>query len=730
VGPAKDSPGEAEICLWVDGKLEIVQYEAWHTAFNRTSYLARAWDRSSGDCGTPTKANYHTCWTTKLGRNWNKGWAGAPMLDNWVGDYYMAATYDYALTQGEVQTKFAAGHTMSVDCIGDLALAPSSTMALPASSTLENCSNCNPNQYPPTTTFQTSITGIRNSAATLNYSLSSPDGLVEGTDYKDITPHGYTTIPATKWGSDITLSANPTSTGRGEIHITLSSTSLGILGSPLSSIQHKMTMKSYDASCEVSGIGDRTLLSDYVSGLPIPFTLVTSGVQTPHAHDVSAAINVSAHPSNVLSYSVTPSTIVFEPGKRNVSNNMLAPSLPDNQWNDGDSVRLIVSSAESDSSHALSANIDEVITISNDQDATKPGPGNTGCRIPDYQLKDPNDAWWYDSANNFVSANPGIIIGYKFNQAVLSTATSATHGLFFVDCVFDGRDANGVDRIDQVIVGDDTNMARDLDLLCCTVRNSITTLISGCTLRSVRYCDFFESGYGGIHGLGASAGCTISNNWIHQIGRKKDFGGLYIAGISLWGATSGATITGNYVDTRSTQLYDCDTDTGVIGPGTSINCHAPHVSAGCNVDYDDYTPNGGIEVRSVKDGVSGTVDVSGNWFGGWNTWCHWYEEPDTAGSAFVALVTVQKNRYERDFVSTNSPGQYGGGFMNRYGTDPGQVNWHTLGSFADTWEDTGERIHEAAYISPILEWSLFACEFYGTCAPGSNDPDLDCSYYC
>ena len=714
---------QAEIRLWVNGKLEIDVLQSWQSFLMETEYLGRTW-KESNPKGPCTGVDYHySCWTTKLGRGIPN--PSNPSIDpeEWIGHYYQAATYDKALSQGEVQTKFDAGYTMGADCLGDLAPIPSSTMALPASSTLENCVNCNQTQYPPTTTFQTSITGIRKQTTTLNYSLSSPDGLVEGTDYADVTPHGYTTIPATKWASDITLSANPTSVSSGEIHITLSSTSLGILGSPLSAIQHKMTMKTYDTSCEVSGYGDRTLLSDYVSSLPIPFALVTSGVQAPHAHDVSAAIHLSAHPSNVLSYSITPSTIVFEPGKVNVSNNILAPATI-NPWVDGDSVRLIVSSAESDSGHPLSANVDEVITISNDISWNKPGPGSTGCRIPDYQLKDPNDAWWYDSANNFVSSNPGTIIGYKFNQAVLSKPTTATHGLSFRDCVFDGRDANGVDSIDQVIVGDDTHMARDLSLRYCTVRNSITTLISGCTLRFVQNCDFFESGYGGIHGLGASAGCIIKDNWIHQIGRKKDFGDIPMYGISLWGATSGATITGNYVDTRNPKLYDCDPITGVIGPGGSINCHAPHVSAGCSVDYDDYTPDGCIEVISQKAGVSGTVDVSGNWFGGWKTWCQRYV---SGLSSFDASVTIQYNRYERDFVGPQVTHNFAGFWIPNK-----QWTWDNgKGTLADTWEDTGVPISYATMTwTNSNEWSLFACEFYNNCAPGTYDPDLDCSYYC
>ena len=617
-------------------------------------------------------------------------------------------------------------------------------MGLPPSSILHNCVNCNPTQYPPTTVCEVWAIGKswERPSINVNYSLSSPDGLVEGIDYADKTPHGYATL--LNWydaggkgtQGEITLSAIPTSTSSGEIHITVSAVSDGIFGCPslwagnwtpptydLSCIQHVMTLSAYDASCSVVGYGDRTLLSDYVSGLPIPFRLKTKGDQTAHSYDVSAPITVSAHPSNIGSYAITPSTIVFEAGKTQVSNNILAPAFP-YEWADEDSVRLVVSSADSDSGHTLSANVDEVITISNDQNLNKPGPGNTGCRIPDYQLKDPTNEWWYDSTTNFVSANPGMITGYKFNQAVLSTDTERTDGLFFADCVFDGRDANGVDSISNVIYGNDTNRARDLMLLRCTVRNSKVTLISGCLLKSVIACDFFESGTDGIHGLGASGGCTIRDNWIHQIGRKKNFGGVSMYGISLWGATSGATITGNYVDTRSTELPDCDPITGVIGPGTSINCHAPHVrqKPKCNASFDDYTPNGCIEVISLKDTVSGTVDVSGNWFGGWNTYCHTYGElGGLEPSAFGATVTIQKNRYERDFV---------GDFIVSGDMTGGTIAWDTSGPLPDTWEDTGEYIHQAVYQSPRLEWSLFACEFYGNCPPGSNDPDLDCSYYC
>jgi len=693
--------------LWVDGKLEINYLDKYHWTDDKYDYTAY-WVAPS-----PTTTITHEAWCTKVGRSYDFSSVGLPEgWNDWEGDIYLIATYDHALNKGEVLTNYNAGIVNNPP-----PALPTINMVEPLTSILHNCSACNQTQYPPTTTLKVDADTFRVVPINVNYSLSSPDGLVEGTDYADVTPHGYATIAGKDWEADITLSANPSSLSSGDIHITLSSVSIGSLGS---TVQHIMSMAPYDGEgYQVSGYGDRTLLADYVSSLPIPFTLVsgTDTIITPNSYEISASIHVSGHPSNILSYSVTPSTIVFEPGKVHVSNNMLAPTTI-NPWQDADSIRLIVSSAESDSSFTVSANVDEVITISNDISFNKPGPGNTGCRIPDYQLKDPNDAWWYDSVNNFVSANPGIITGYKFNQAVLSTPTSATHGLFFMDCVFDGRDANGVDSIDMVIVGDDTNRSQDLDLMWCTVRNAKTTLISGCTIRRLWKCDFFESGYGGVHGLGASAGCIISDNWIHQIGRKKDFGGIGVFAISLWGATSGATITGNYVDTRSTQLWDCDPITGVIGPGTSINCHAPHVEVGCDAAYDDYTPNGCLEVRSLKDNVSGTVTVSGNWFAGWET-CHVFGKWDQTKS-YDASVTISLNRYERDFT---------GEFIVVTQYDPPGFIYFLTDS--ETWEDTGVDISDAFYYgNDTREWSLFACEFYQNCAPGSYDPDLDCSYYC
>ena len=103
-------------------------------------------------------------------------------------------------------------------------------MGLPPSSILHNCVNCNPTQYPPTTVCEVWAIGKSWERPSINgnYSLSSPDGLVEGIDYADKTPHGYATL--LNWydaggkgtQGEITLSAIPTSTSSGEIHITVS----------------------------------------------------------------------------------------------------------------------------------------------------------------------------------------------------------------------------------------------------------------------------------------------------------------------------------------------------------------------------------------------------------------------------------------------------------------------------------------------------------------------------
>jgi len=664
-------------------------------------------------------------WGVKLGRSYDFSSVGLPAgWNDWEGDMYLAATYNRALSKGEVMTNYVAGIVNNPP-----PALPVIDMDSPLSSTLHNCSACTlPPYNSDTVNIGVDVNAYRVVDINVNYNLSSPDGLVEGTDYVDKTPHGYATIPGKDWGANITLSAAPTSNKSGDIHVTLSSVSVGTLSGDLT---HVVTMNSYTGSgVVVSGLGDRTLLSDYVSGLPIPFSLNLSadGTSAIVGYDISASIQVSATIGNVGTYAVSTLTVTIPAGRTQALDNVLIPwPLAGNRFVDGDSVNITVSAAdciECPIYNGVSSTVNELITISNDQDFNKPGPGTTGCNLPESQLKDPNDAWWYDSANNFVSANPGQIVGYKFNQAVLSTAAAATHNLVSNNCVCDGRDANGTDSVEQGSVGDQTNYAENLGLFYCTVRNARSTLLSGVKISKIHRCDFFEAGSAGIHGLGASGGCVIEKNWIHQIGKKKDFAGIGMYGVSIWGATSGVDIVGNYIDTRSPKLWDCDSN-GVIGPGTSINCHAPHVSAACDTTLDDYTPNGCIEVRSLKDNVSGNVNVSGNWFGGWET-CHTYGKWSST-KTFDASVVIMKNRYERDFT---------GEFLITTGFDAtgGYTHWtldnDVIADRADKWEDSQVQIFYAALSwTDIREYSLFACEVYVNCPPGSYDPDLDCSYY-
>lgn len=712
---AKGEDNNIRMRLWVDGNLELDELEWYYGGSNGDNKYnwTRHWYPSTND-------GVHKSWCTKVGRSYDFSSVGlAAGWNDWNGGMYTLATYDHALTKGEVLTNYAAGIVNNpppgLPVIG---------LTDPLSSTLHNCSACTlPPYNSDTVTIGLDANAFRAVPLNVNYSLSSPDGLVEGTHYVDKTPHGYATIAATDWETNITLSANPTSVSSGEIHVTLSSTSVGTLSGNL---KHVVTLKSYPGSAVwVSGQGSRTILTDYVSGAPMAFSLnLSDGTSAIVGHDVSAECWLSATSTNIGSYQVQPFILTIPAGQSISTCSIVVPwPSTGNRWIDGDSFSMTVSAAGCGDcvSHNVSANVSELITISNDQNFNKPGPGNTGCNLQDSQLKDPTYEWWYDSANNFVSGNPGVIQGYKFNQAVLSTAAAATHDLIFWNCVFDGRDANGKDSVEQVIVGDQTNYAENLKLYYCTVRNAKTTLMSGVSISTIHRCDFFEAGFGGIHGLGASAGCNINDNWVHQIGKKSDFGGIAMYGISLWGATSGVNIIRNYIDTRRTDLWTCDS-AGTIGPGTTINCHAPHVSAVCDGTFDDYTPNGCIEVRSLKANVGGNVNVSANWFGGWET-CHTYGAWSPTYT-YDASVTIELNRYERDFT---------GDFLVTTGFDTtgGLTHWTTNSSGrADTWEDTGQPIFLSAQPwSDLREWSLLACEVYGNCPPGSYDPNLACSYY-
>jgi len=118
--------------------------------------------------------------------------------------------------------------------------------------------------------------------------------------------------------------------------------------------------------------------------------------------------------------------------------------------------------------------------------------------------------------------------------------------------------------------------------------------------------------------------------------------------------------------------------------------------------------------------VSGTVDIVGNWFAGWNTAIILGSKNDpTVGGDNYATFNVSGNKYERDFdgalMST------GGGFS---GT--GGLNWDKT---TEIWADTGETV-EAALAGSIKKWTRAVCEGEGNCPAGTWDPDLEPWYWC
>lgn len=655
---------------------------------------------------TDTSANWINCWSPGYNLNVGDSSSVADGSRQWDGGFYLLAMYTRALTSGEITTNYMAGPTTD-----SVLPVPSCQIDDPVSSTV------NADGTPVSIPF--SIGGWRATDITCTYTVSG-DSNTSGhfTVNKDLT----LTIDPGVYANTISITPLTSLSADGNVSATLTSMSTG---SPVAGqATYTLTVCSLDKDVVVSGAGDRTLDTAYFTDkLPLTFIM-----DRPHKYDVSVLdLGLSAAATNVGTYGLTTSTIVIPSG----TTNYVTMILSGIDFSSGDYMTVSASQASSISSQASAtwpsgAASSDTITITNENIPGRPGPMNTGHSIPDWLLKSPvGEPWWNDSKHLVVSggtaAQPLVIKGYRFQNVKLSTSTSAADYVNFEDCLFDGSGTTS-----EYLIGCTTsNKNRNLSLNRCTLRGTTTVwsngnqawagvnLISGPIFKYIGYCNMWEGTGDAIASFQWDDNCIVEGNWIHQLGKGLN---SHADGIQTTQQPDDFTldIKGNYFDMKKPSLYADTTFTTYI-----LNGYAPQVKDGYDATWTNYKANNPIRVVSDQGNVSGTINVTGNWFNGWNT-CHIYGSKNNFnGYGNFATVNVSSNYYERDF--TGGFIATGGGFS---GT--GGLNWDRT---TETWFDTGESIDEA-HTGAVKKWSRVVCEAEGNCPAGTWDPDQLPWYWC
>jgi len=414
------------------------------------------------------------------------------------------------------------------------------------------------------------------------------------------------------------------------------------------------------------------------------------------------------------------------------------------------------------------------LTVSSLPWPNMPGPGNTGCRLPESSLKSPyGQPWWEPDDKTpssayfgtILSSTPSgtIITGYKFQHVSIASGVS---GLTFRDCVFDAnmygnyRYSPSGDGGNTYITGatlidfdrDYGKPPRNITLDYCTLRRGYRA--TRCTnnyvglFKTIKNCavtDMHSHWYAIFDNFHHETSAVIKDNWFARLGRQ-DTG--YSSAKSLIDISknygghcgSGFIFSGNYVDTGSDWLYRSDNKAY-----TETNTYAPQWDP-CAEDCcpeASHVPVGAYALNSifydVADYYSNTylcnIDVSGNWFQGWSDGAS-----ATSDSAFIKYGTWNsagtqnrtwrfgQNKFGRDFTGDFSAISNNGIVNGSVSVDFSQQEWMDGGTLtlASEWAGAPGTTGQS-----FSDYSRYLCaKVYYTCDTDLWDWAKEADYFC